>query len=461
MQSQQRSYWRLTSLDQFDGNVWSSNGSYERATGSLPHRVPSDVDTVVVRAGVLDRGPRHDLVAGRVRAPQHQRGQHGGALRARQLDADRRHQPAELERRELPRPVGAADVRPGAARPQATDPPPAVSSPRRRELPADLDPARAARGRDASSPAPRRRTTRRWRCRTTSATTSPTTSTCPPGQSDNAIVDFLFVSKRGYCEQFAGTYAAMARSIGLPTRVAVGFTPGEEDPNKPGHVPRARACTPTRGPRCTSPARAGCRSSRRRPGARRTPSSTRTCPSSRPPRAAARRRCRRRRRRQHADDRRLDRDDRRRATRRGPDDDLRDRDRAVVLVDAPLRRPGLDRRRACCSSWRSSTCSPCPIVYALYRRRRRKAASEPDAQVRLAWQESVEAAQTLGVSPWRVGDGGRVRLTGRTAPSARRSSRCSPVWCPRPTTRPTASTEEQARHRRGLSDEVTHDGRAA
>ena len=33
----------------------------------------------------------------------------------------------------------------------------------------------------------------------------------------------------------------MARSIGLPTRVAVGFTPGDEDPNKPGH------CTTCRG----------------------------------------------------------------------------------------------------------------------------------------------------------------------------------------------------------------------
>ncbi len=34
-------------------------------------------------------------------------------------------------------------------------------------------------------------------------------------------------ARRGYCEQFAGTYAAFARSIGLPARVAVGFTPGE------------------------------------------------------------------------------------------------------------------------------------------------------------------------------------------------------------------------------------------
>lgn len=47
-----------------------------------------------------------------------------------------------------------------------------------------------------------------------------------PGHGGNAIATFLR-NKRGYCEQFAGTYAAMARTLGLPARVAVGFTPGE------------------------------------------------------------------------------------------------------------------------------------------------------------------------------------------------------------------------------------------
>src|SRR5690606_19777157 len=36
------------------------------------------------------------------------------------------------------------------------------------------------------------------------------------------------------CEQFAGAFAAMARSIGLPARVAVGFTQGETDPAEDG-----------------------------------------------------------------------------------------------------------------------------------------------------------------------------------------------------------------------------------
>ncbi len=54
------------------------------------------------------------------------------------------------------------------------------------------------------------------------------------GEDIDAIEDFLFSAARaGYCEQFAGTYAAMARSVGLPARVAVGFTPGDAVPGQP------------------------------------------------------------------------------------------------------------------------------------------------------------------------------------------------------------------------------------
>jgi transglutaminase-like putative cysteine protease len=45
------------------------------------------------------------------------------------------------------------------------------------------------------------------------------------GHSNDAMLDFLNI-KKGYCEQFSGTFAAMARVVGLPTRVMVGFTPG-------------------------------------------------------------------------------------------------------------------------------------------------------------------------------------------------------------------------------------------
>ncbi len=45
------------------------------------------------------------------------------------------------------------------------------------------------------------------------------------GHGSNVIESFL-QQRVGYCEQFSATFAAMARTLGLPTRVAVGFTPG-------------------------------------------------------------------------------------------------------------------------------------------------------------------------------------------------------------------------------------------
>ena len=51
----------------------------------------------------------------------------------------------------------------------------------------------------------------------------------PAPQSANDLVYFLTKSHRGYCEQFAGTMAVMLRTLGIPARVALGFTPGNYD----------------------------------------------------------------------------------------------------------------------------------------------------------------------------------------------------------------------------------------
>lgn len=45
------------------------------------------------------------------------------------------------------------------------------------------------------------------------------------GDDISAIETFLAL-KRGFCVQFASAYATMARSLGIPARIAVGFTPG-------------------------------------------------------------------------------------------------------------------------------------------------------------------------------------------------------------------------------------------
>ncbi|TDC69108.1 transglutaminase [Actinomadura sp. GC306] len=50
----------------------------------------------------------------------------------------------------------------------------------------------------------------------------------PAPQHGSDLVDFLLHSKRGYCEQFAASMALLARIIGIPSRVAMGYTPGSE-----------------------------------------------------------------------------------------------------------------------------------------------------------------------------------------------------------------------------------------
>lgn len=48
-----------------------------------------------------------------------------------------------------------------------------------------------------------------------------------PGSGYEALTRFLFDDRTGYCEQFATSMAVLARAVGIPARVAVGFLPGD------------------------------------------------------------------------------------------------------------------------------------------------------------------------------------------------------------------------------------------
>lgn len=48
----------------------------------------------------------------------------------------------------------------------------------------------------------------------------------PAGTSGSDLEEFLLRSRQGYCEQFASSMAVMTRLIGVPARVAIGFTAG-------------------------------------------------------------------------------------------------------------------------------------------------------------------------------------------------------------------------------------------
>ena len=48
----------------------------------------------------------------------------------------------------------------------------------------------------------------------------------PPTTAADPLSGFLFDTRSGFCQQFAGAFAALARAVGLPSRVAVGFGAG-------------------------------------------------------------------------------------------------------------------------------------------------------------------------------------------------------------------------------------------
>jgi transglutaminase-like putative cysteine protease len=51
----------------------------------------------------------------------------------------------------------------------------------------------------------------------------------PSGTSTDLLTEFLTETRTGYCQQFSTAFALLARSLGYPARVSVGFLPGEVD----------------------------------------------------------------------------------------------------------------------------------------------------------------------------------------------------------------------------------------
>jgi transglutaminase-like putative cysteine protease len=56
-----------------------------------------------------------------------------------------------------------------------------------------------------------------------------------PTASTDKLSEFLLSTRRGYCQQFAAAFALIARHLGFPTRVSIGFLPGETNLADPTH----------------------------------------------------------------------------------------------------------------------------------------------------------------------------------------------------------------------------------
>ena len=230
-----RAYWRLTALDTFTGTIWASNGSYEEAEGA----VPGEPTTAGPTTEALQRFSVTGLEAlwlpaafeaRRISAPTDVR---WDAESSTLVVDDDRATSDELAYDVL----SAVPTYDPALLRTATDPPPAPIADRYLALPRDFS----------------------EEARTLATGVVAGTSTdydaalalqnffrdnfeystdVGAGHSASDIDDFLDPERGrvGYCEQFAGTYAALARAVGIPARVAVGFTPGDVDDEGIFHV---------------------------------------------------------------------------------------------------------------------------------------------------------------------------------------------------------------------------------
>lgn len=52
----------------------------------------------------------------------------------------------------------------------------------------------------------------------------------PPLLGEHAVDDFLFVTRRGFCEHYASAYVVLMRAAGVPARVVAGYQGGEINP---------------------------------------------------------------------------------------------------------------------------------------------------------------------------------------------------------------------------------------
>ena len=234
VRADRRSYWRLTALDEFDGTVWSSSGSFGEADGDLPGRLATARSTPIVQDFAITGLQAIWLPAAYQPVDvQHQR--HRRPLRRRVVDPHRRQRPRHVRRRAT---TGSPPRSPSSTSSCSTRTTAPTSRPRSAPATSRCPTTSPSRSRTCgrSDHVGRARTpTSGPACsRTGSATSSPTTSSgVRAGHSEDAIETFL-ESRRGYCEQFAGTFAAMARSRASPPGWRWASRPGEVDEDSDG-----------------------------------------------------------------------------------------------------------------------------------------------------------------------------------------------------------------------------------
>lgn len=222
VRTEARSYWRLTALDSYDGEEWSLEARYAPAGPELPPapgpRPPADpveVDFAVGALGSvwLPAAYRPERVDGAGAVGFHAA---SASLVAGSATSDglRYRVRAGLPRFSASRLRAAPEPAPGPALEPFLRVPevPAAVAALARHVAAGSDGTPYGRARAVQD------FLRQGFAHDLGA---------PPGHDVGSLESFLLETRRGYSEQFAAAYGLLARLAGLPTRVAVGFTPGE------------------------------------------------------------------------------------------------------------------------------------------------------------------------------------------------------------------------------------------
>jgi transglutaminase-like putative cysteine protease len=230
-----RAYWRLTSLDQFDGDIWSSNSSYRPSKGNLPEGYPSAVPAQRATQEYVI-GPLSSIWLPVAYEPIRIDGAEGASYNADSSSLISAEDTADgLNYRvvsQIPRPTAASLRGVTGTRLSIAD------TARYTELPAGIPPRIVNLARQIAARAPDQSVYARALALQQFFRSPPFVYdlNTPPGHDDRALERFLFERHRGYCEQYAGAYAVLARAIGIPARVGVGYTPGEVGPDGAFHV---------------------------------------------------------------------------------------------------------------------------------------------------------------------------------------------------------------------------------
>jgi transglutaminase-like putative cysteine protease len=231
VRSEAPSYWRMTALDDFDGSIWRSDGSYQQIAGPLPTdmRFPSRSTEVLDQEFLIQNLSTLWLPA----AFQPLAVDSSVPIRYQEETSTLIVDPEASSADGASYSVRSAIIDLSPEQLRSADPTVTPDLAPMVELPSDFSDSVRDLAREVVAGADTaydQALALQGFFRDTGGFVYDLD--IDSGHGEDAIESFL-ETRRGYCEQFAGTFAAMARSIGLPARVAVGFTWGDPDPEDP------------------------------------------------------------------------------------------------------------------------------------------------------------------------------------------------------------------------------------